>query len=469
MRPLTEETLDELNKGRNTRASPTTNTLAGIRLVMHATNVEYSFFDHEIETLPTEHLRGLQEEKLARVLQQTYGRNRFITAKLDAVGATPASVRTLDDLAKLPFTTKAELIAAQENEWLSTNCTFPESAYLRMHQTSGTTGRPLRVFDTSESWDWWSRCWGFVLAGAGLTADDRLFKPFSFGPFVAFWAAVRGAEKIGALMIPGGGQSSLRRLELMAEHQVTAMCCTPTYALRLASSAEESGFDLSTIPMRITVHAGEPGALLPTVKARIEEAWAAKCYDHAGASEVGAFSFECQAQSGSTHVIDSEFIVEVVDPTSGRPMPVGDVGELVITNLGRIGFPVIRYRTRDMSRIDPSPCPCGRTFTRLAGGVIGRADDMFVVRGVNIFPAAVENLLRRHPAVDEFRVRITQVREMADLRIEIECWHGTDDEQAARTVRSTFESTLGLRPQVVTVPSGTLPRFELKAQRFFTD
>jgi phenylacetate-CoA ligase len=302
-----------------------------------------------------------------------------------------------------------------------------------------------------------------------VTADTRLFVPFSFGPFIGFWAALVGAEKIGALMIPGGGRDSVQRLHLMAELGVTAMCCTPTYALRLAEVAREESFDLSTIPMRITVHAGEPGASVPATKARIEAAWGAKCYDHAGASEVGAHSFECQVQPGGTHAIDSEFIVEVVDPASGRPVTVGEEGELVLTNLGRAGFPVIRYRTGDVVRVDDSPCPCGRTFTRFAGGVIGRVDDMVVVRGVNVYPAAVENLIRLHAAVDEFRVTITRHREMAEIRIEVECREGADEANEASGLRESFASTLGLRPDVVAVARGTLPRFELKANRFLVD
>jgi phenylacetate-CoA ligase len=433
---------------------------------MHTDDVDITFFDREIETLPVERIRAMQADKLGAVLKQTYGLNRFVTAKLDGAGASPEDVRTVDDLAGLPFTTKADLIAAQEDGPLSTNCTFPASAYSRMHLTSGTTGPPLRVFDTPQSWDWWGDCWGFVLAGAGLSAADRFFIPFSFGPFIGFWAAVQGAEKLGALMIPGGGRASSQRLRLMADFGATAMCCTPTYALRLVEVAREESIDLSTIPMRITVHAGEPGALVPAVKARIEEAWDAKCYDHAGASEVGAHSFECQAQTGASHVIDSEFIVEAVD-AAGKPVAAGDEGELVITNLGRIGFPVIRYRTGDVVRVDPAPCPCGRTFTRFAGGVIGRADDMIVVRGVNIFPAAVENLLRRHAAVDEFRVTASRVHELTEIQIEIECRDGADDADTARAVRAAFESMVGLRPEVTAVPRGTLPRFELKAQRFF--
>ena len=436
---------------------------------MHTGLVDITFFDRELETLPRQSLVAMQERALVAVLAQTHGANRFVTEKLDAAGAAPGEVRTLDDLAALPFTTKAELIAAQQDGVLSSNCTFGEGAYTRIHQTSGTTGEPLRVFDTHESWDWWGRCWGFVLAGAGLTSDDRLFVPFSFGPFIGFWAAVGGSGKIGALMIPGGGRTSAQRLELMADLGVTAMCCTPTYALRLAEVARESGFDLSTIPMRATVHAGEPGANVPATKARIEAAWGAKCFDHAGASEVGAHSFECQAQPGTTHAIDSEFIVEVVDPHTGDAVPAGAEGELVITNLGRIGFPVIRYRTGDLVQIDEGPCPCGRTFTRFTGGVIGRVDDMVVVRGVNVFPAAVENLVRQHRAIDEFRVTISRRREMAEILIEIECRDGTDGENARRAVRGTFESSLGMRPDVTVVPRGTLPRFELKARRFIVE
>jgi phenylacetate-CoA ligase len=221
--------------------------------------------------------------------------------------------------------------------------------------------------------------------------------------------------------------------------------------------------------LRITVHAGEPGANVPATKARIEGAWGAKCYDHAGASEVGAHSFECQAQPGGTHAIDSEFIIEVVDPATGQPVAPGSEGELVITNLGRAGFPVLRYRTGDIVQVDTAPCPCGRTFTRFDGGVIGRADDMVVVRGVNIYPAAIENLLRHHEAVDEFRVTISTRREMAEILIEIECRRSVDDEPTVQAVRSAFESSLGLHPEVTAVQRGTLPRFELKARRFVVE
>jgi phenylacetate-CoA ligase len=378
-------------------------------------------------------------------------------------------VRTLEDLAQLPFTTKAELMAAQDGGMLSENCTFPETAYTRMHQTSGTTGAPLRVFDTVESWDWWGQCWGYVLAGAGVTSSDRLFVAFSFGTFIGFWSALGGAKKIGALMIPGGGRNSEQRLRVMAELGITAMCCTPTYALRLAEVARDEGFDLHELPLRLTVHAGEPGANVPATKQRIESAWGVKCFDHAGASEVGPHSFECQVQSGATHAIDTEFIVESIRPDTGKPAAPGEDGELVITNLGRIGFPVLRYRTGDLVRVDDSACPCGRTFTRFAGGVIGRVDDMVVVRGVNIYPSAIENLLRGYEEVEEFRVTIARRREMSAVVLEVECRGGIAGDDIARRVAADFIAKLGMHAEVIPVAKGTLPRFEMKARRFIVE
>ncbi len=425
------------------------------------------YFEESVETMPRKALEALQIEKLCSMLEQIYGRNRFYTDKLDAAGIHPDSIQTLDDLRRLPLTEKSELVQAQSDALpFGSNTTFEESAYSRFHQTSGTTGTPLRVLDTPESWDWWGRCWGHVLAGAGLTENDRMFVPFSFGPFIGFWAAVEGAQKINALMIPGGGRDSLQRLHLMKELGSTAMCCTPTYALCLAEVAQESGFDLSEIPLRTLIHAGEPGANVPATKARIESVWNAKCYDHAGASEIGAHSFECELQPNGTHVTESEFIVEVLNPETLEPVPAGEQGELIITNLGRIGYPVIRYRSGDLVVLNQQKCTCGRSFARFEGGVIGRADDMVVVRGVNIFPSAVENLVRQCESVEEFRITVTTDREMGNLAIELELSKNTNPESARKTVNQAIQNELSLRPEITLVPSGSLPRFEMKAKRF---
>jgi phenylacetate-CoA ligase len=424
-------------------------------------------FDQSIEKTSREQLRELQFQRLQHLLRLLFGQNRFYTKKWRAAGCAPADVRSLADFRKLPFTHKSELMQAQEEAPpFGTNATFPENAYSRVHQTSGTTGAPLRVVDTPESWDWWGKCWGHVLRGAGVTAEDRIFLPFSFGPFIGFWAAVEGAKQLGAMMIPGGGWDSRQRLHMMRDLGATVICCTPTYALRLAEIAREENFDLRSIPVRALIHAGEPGANVARTKARIEAAWGAKCFDHAGASEVGAHSFECELQPGGIHVIESEFIVEVINTQTGEEVPPGETGELVITNLGRPGFPVIRYRTGDVVRLNLAPCACGRTFARFEGGLLGRSDDMVTIRGVNVYPTAIENVSRQFSAVDEFQVTVTTEQEMHHLEVQIEVASGNDPENVRANVEQAIHRAISLRPTVTVARPGALTRFEMKARRF---
>ena len=424
------------------------------------------FFDLALETMPPKAIKELQIEKLRSMFKKLYGHNRFYTDKFDTAGIDHKAIQNVNDMAKIPLTNKEELIKAQhDNPPFGSNATFTESAYSRFHQTSGTTGKPLRVLDTPESWEWWGRCWGFVLTGAGLTENDRLFVPFSFGPFIGFWAALEGARIINTMMIPGGGRDSLERLHLMKELGVTAICCTPTYALRLAEVAREAEFDLNEIPLRISILSGEPGANVPATKSRVESVWNVKSYDHAGASEVGAHSFECEIQPNGTHVNESEFIVEVLNPDTLEPVSEGEQGELIITNLGRIGFPVIRYRTGDLVRLNHEPCKCGRTFPRFEGGVLGRVDDMVVVRGINVFPSAIENLVRRSDEVEEFRITVSTVKQMGHLSIELDLKKDTNPENAKNDVYQQIRNELGLSSEIKVVPHGSLPRFEMKARR----
>ena len=426
-----------------------------------------NYFEKSIETMPREVLESEQMEKLFAMLRIIFGRNQFYTKKYNDAGINLEDLNTFRDFLNCPITSKVELAEAQQDALpFGTNATFEQEAYTRFHQTSGTTGTPLRVLDTPESWDWWGRCWGFVLAGAGLTASDRLSVPFSFGPFIGFWAAVEGAEKIKSLMIPGGGRDSLQRLHLMKELGATAICCTPTYALRLAEVARESSFDLREIPVRKLINAGEPGANIQATKARIESVWNSKCYDHAGASEIGAHSFECEAQPNGIHAIESEFIIEVLNPKTLKPVNKGEIGELIITNLGRLGYPVIRYRSGDLVSLNQDICECGRTFSRFEGGVLGRVDDMVVVRGINVFPSAIENLLRQCDGVEEFRVTVSTKREMGLLTIELELDKNTIHEKVLNTIDFAIRNTLGLSSEIKIVPPGILPRFEMKSRRF---
>src|SRR6266480_682033 len=288
----------------------------------------------------------IEEHQLARLqlgLTRILPANRFYQEKLFK-GRASISMDSLADLSRLPFTTKRELVADQDAHPLfGSNLTYPLSNYIRLHQTTGTTGRPLKVLDTQESWNWWAECWTYVYRAAGVSSDDIVFLAFGFGPFIGFWSAYEGAKQLGALTVPGGGMDSLQRLRTMQEIGATVLVCTPSYALRLAEVAQEHGIDIRESSVRVTIHAGEPGASIPATCERIEQAWGAKSYDHTGLTEVGAFGFACSQQQG-VHVNESEFIAEILDQHTGQPAKEGQTGELVLTNLGRWGSPAIRYR-----------------------------------------------------------------------------------------------------------------------------
>ena len=306
-----------------------------------------------------------------------------------------------------------------------------------------------------------------IFEAAGVHSGDRIYFAFSFGPFIGFWAGWEGARKLGAMAISGGGQSTAQRLKAIIDYRATVLVSTPTYALHMASEARKAGMDLAKeSAVKITIHAGEPGASIPSTKKMIEESWGAKCFDHPGATEVGAFAFECQ--SGAVHVNENEFIAEILHPNTGEAVSEGEKGELVMTNLGRIGSPVIRYRTGDLVQPSYQPCPCGRPFLLLQGGVLGRVDDMVIVRGVNVFPSAIENVMREFPEIEEFRVEVFEKEAMKELRIILEPRdHQSSTGALAEQVGQRIRERIGLRPHVELVEPETLPRFELKAKRFF--
>jgi phenylacetate-CoA ligase len=421
-------------------------------------------FDPALETIDAPALARHQWRRVQMLLGETWGGvsgggNAFLQRKLRAAGVrAPGDVTGWSDFRRLPFTGKLELVADQAaHPPFGTNLTYPLERYVRVHQTSGTTDQPLRWLDTQESWEWWARCWGFVLRAAGIGPADRVFFPFSFGLFIGFWAGFEGARALGALAIPGGGQDSPTRLVWMDKLGVTALVCTPSYALHLVEVARERRIDLTKLPLRVTVHAGEPGAGIPAVRARIEEGWGAHAFDHAGMTEVGAYGYECAEQAG-LHVNETEFIAEVIDPVTERP---AREGELVLTNLGRFGSPLLRYRTGDRVRLADAPCPCGRTFVRLQGGVLGRLDDMLIVRGVNVFPSAIEGIVRRFSAVDEFQIEVFRDGALDEVRVLLE----VEDASVTIAVHEAFRADLGLRLEVAAVPPRTLPRYDLKARR----
>lgn len=425
-----------------------------------------AFFDPVLETLDREALRQHQWERLGAMLRQIWPSNPFYRRKWLAAGLrSPEELRTWADFGRLPFTRKQELVVDQEaHPPFGTNLTWPLDQYVRLHQTSGTTGRPLRWLDTRESWDWWGRLWCYVYHGAGVGAADRIFFAFSFGPFIGFWAAHEGARRLGALTVTAGGLDTASRLAAIGRTQPTVLCCTPSYALHLAEVAAAQGVDLPAAGIRKAILAGEPGANIPATRARIQAAYGAQVFDHTGMTEVGATGFSCVCEQG-THLTEPEFIFEVVEPGTGAPMPDGQEGELVVTNLGRPGMPLVRYRTGDLVRLTTAPCPCGRTLARMEGGIIGRADDMVVVRGINLFPSAFEAILRGYPEVAEFLIEVYKDRGMDEVRLKVEPVPGAGHGALLARLGEELRARLGLRVEVVAVAPGALPRYQMKARR----
>lgn len=410
-----------------------------------------------------EALLEVQRRKLQSMWSVVMGSNPFYTRKFAGLSFDPAS----DRLELLPFTTREEIQNDQrDHPPYGSNLTFPPDQYIRLHQTSATTGgTPLRWLDTADSWEWFKLCWKIIYEAAAVQPGDRCIFPFSFGPFVGFWAAFEAAADLGCLTIAAGGMSTSARLQMILDNAVTVVGCTPTYALRMAEIAESEKIDLAGSSVRALIVAGEPGGSIPSTRSRIEAGWGARVFDHTGMTEIGSCSFECMESPGGVHLIETQFIGEVIDPDSGAPKADGEVGELVLTNLGRIGSPLIRYRTGDLVRMLRGRCACGRWFTRLEGGILGRTDDMILVRGNNVFPTAIEELVRGF-AVVEFRVTASQSGSMTQLRIEIEPAPASDAKVVVQKISDTVRDRWNFKPDVVAVDPGTLPRYEMKSRRF---
>jgi phenylacetate-CoA ligase len=415
-------------------------------------------------TTPTPELQATQLGRVRELLAAILPANRFYAHKLAGLHAN--DVRTLADFAQLPFTTKAELAADQaEHPPYGSALTFPFESYARLHQTSGTsTGRPLRWLDTPESWEWLLGCWRVSFPFLGLTARDIIFFPFSFGPFLGFWTAFEAASRAGYLCVPGGGMTSTARLRFLIDHACTVVFATPTYALHLAELAAKEGIDLANGPVRALVVAGEPGGNIPATRERIEAVWGARVFDHYGMTEIGPVAVESHDQRGTMYLLESQYLAEVLAPDTNAPAAPGEFGELVLTNLGRTGSPLVRYRTGDLVRVATDADPAGRTWRRLAGGILGRADDMIHVRGNNLYPASIESIVRRFPQVAEYRIVVDTRGPLADLRIEVEP-HAGDGRDLADSVGRAVRDELLFRVEVSAVPCGSLPRFEMKARR----
>jgi phenylacetate-CoA ligase len=417
-------------------------------------------------------LDALQVRKLQNLVKWSRDRVPFHAKRFADAGVTPDSIRSLHDLRRLPFMTREEWMQGQLDEppYGPILAARQETA-IRYHLTSGTTGKtPIRVLDSLKDWEWITEMWCYGFWGFGVRPTDNVFFAFSYGTFVGFWGAHYACEKIGCLVLPGGNMTTEARVKQIFDMKATVVCSTPTYALRMAQEARAMGLDLVNGPVKRVILSGEPAGSIPASKKLIEDQWGAKAGDTAGMTELGTIMmFECDHQPGGAHIIEDHYIEEVIDPESGEPVGYGEPGERVVTSFGRGFIPVIRYRTRDLVvKVPADTCSCGRTFDIYDGGLRGRVDDMKLIRGTNVYPRAVEAIVREYDAIDEFQIHLYTkdgIRDEIEVLVEIPDVSTVKDGMLEELGRELADAHEGLRFNVAKVADGSLPRFELKAKR----
>ncbi len=432
------------------------------------------YWNPKNETMDREQLRALQLLKLQHMVTRAMATSPFHRRLYEKAKVRPEAIRSLDDLRRLPFMTREDWMQCQADQPLFGDLiTRPREEAIRYHLTSGTSGRqPLRVLDSRKDWSWIADMWCYGFWGFGVRPTDTVFFAFSYGSFIGFWGAHYCCEKIGCLVLPSGNMTTENRVKQIVEMGATTVCATPTYALRMAQAAQQLGIDLPRdAKVDKVIVSGEPAGSIPATKKLIENLWGAKCGDTAGMTEIGTIMiFECREQPGGTHIIEDHFIEEVLDPESLAPVGYGERGERVVTSFGRGFIPLIRYRTKDLViKVPHDRCGCGRTGDIYDGGIQGRVDDMKLVRGTNVYPRAVEAIVREYSEVDEFQIVLTRedgIRDEITVKVELkpacgERWPALRGE-LADDLAGAHE---GLRFNVERAADGELPRFELKAKR----
>jgi phenylacetate-CoA ligase len=434
---------------------------------------ESPYWNPKTETLGRESLDALQLAKLRHQCEWAAARSPWYRRRFVAEGFDPSQLRRLDDLRRLPLLTR--------DEWMSSQASVPPygeiptiggEGAIRVHTTSGTTGRgPLRALDSRKDWAWIAEMWSYAIWGCGARPADVAYIAFGYDSFIGFLGLHYAMEKVGVLNVPGGAQPTDARVLQIIDFGATLVAATPTYALRLAQEAAVLGVDLKGSGVSRLILSGEPAGSIPQTKALIEEQWGAKAFDTAGMTEIGTIMvFECSEQPGGTHIIEDHMIEEVLDPVSLEPVPYGERGERVVTSFGRGAIPLIRYRTGDLvCKVPASSCRCGRGFDIYEGGILGRVDDMKIVRGTNVYPRAIEAIVREFPEIDEFQTVITHegIRDEITLRVEMKPdwgeaeWEGLVDGLRRRLAHAHE----GLNFRIDRAAAGELPRFELKAKR----
>lgn len=426
------------------------------------------FWNPLVETLPEERLKEIELKRFKEQLAYAKSHSPFFMEKFK--GIEPSDVRDFEDIKKLPLVEKSELRTAQEGkepfpfgELLGVP--FEDISHFR--QTSGTTGKPVYVPESYESWQWRIEVWCHILWMAGFRDTDRVFIPFGYNVYVAFWEGHYAAEKLGCMVIPGGALETKGRIEKIIELKATALMNTPTYGLHLAETAIRMGIDPKGLGIKRILCAGEP--MPPATRRRLEEVWGADVFDHIGGTEPCAWAAMCKQKDG-LHIMEPYFLVEILDlETMTKEVKEGEMGVAVVTPLGRHSFPLVRFNTRDIVIKGKRGCGCGRTSQKIKG-VEGRADDLRKIRGVLFSPATVEEVLRAEfPEVNEYEILVTRKGTMDEIAIKVEPFESIGDEHKS-TLRQRIKERLKIKTNltfdVSVVGAGELPRYTLKAKRF---
>jgi phenylacetate-CoA ligase len=430
------------------------------------------YWNPVLETLPLEKLKQLQLKKFKKILKWAYENSPFYQHLYNEAGLEPGDIKTLDDISKVPKTEKSMLREAQGRKPYpyGSILSLPLEQVTEYRQTSGTTGQPVYHPETWQDWDWSAESWAYALYAQGYRNSDRVFLPFGYSINIAFWAAHYAAEKIGCEVVPGGVLDTEARILKMKEVRATAFMATPTYILGMADVARKKlGVDpAQDLDINKITAAGEPGANIPATKKRIEELWGAKVYDQVGATEIGHWGFECQAQCG-LHILEPFHLVEIADIETGAAITEpGQRGSMVITTFDRFAHPCIRFDSKDIIEWSPvEKCECGRSFRLLEGGVIGRADDITKVKGVLLAPTAIEEVVRSITELgDEYEVTVTKKGDIDDITLKVEITPGFKPEVIEQKLVQQLRLKTGLRYNLEFHDYGTLPRYDVKAKRF---
>jgi len=436
--------------------------------------MESRYYDPEIETASREAMRKLQARKLRAIVQQAWDHSLFYRKKFEEASLTPDKIHSVEDVSRLPFITKEDLRQRQEASppW-GDILTLKAEECQRVHLTSGTTGKPLKILDTAEDWSKFCHIYARNLYAYGIRKMDMVMPAFSFGPWIGFWAGYYACQEIGCLLFASGGMKTEQRLDALLTYPITVLGCTPSYAIHMADVASKSGINLSQqAKIRISWHTGESGAAVPGVRKKIEEAYGCKAFDFLGSTEIGPWGFNCEFQSGLTHVNEDWAYPEVLHLETDEPVGPGGTGELVLTNLERRANPFLRYRSRDIVQVADRRCPCGRTLFSLEGSVRGRLDDMKKIRGIIVYPSKVEEIIREFKEVEEFQVLFKRIHDLDEILVRIdpvpELERGFYSSLRGR-LEKALQIGLGIRTSVEILESGSLPRWDHKAKRIIDE